>query len=174
MNLARRSLLKGAALGGLSGLALSASGASLAAGLFRAPAEPALVLVSDSTVGAAFMVGAQAHNPALKFQHTDSGLEHIRQVSALLNSAQPQRIIGLLDDASATLIVDLARSAGAEIQWLAQHGVDASGSRHQVLTAEGAAGCAPRFGQGLTQGGAGFALPEQRQGRPGMRRGVGR
>ncbi|MBF0674284.1 hypothetical protein [Pseudomonas sp.] len=168
MNLARRSLLKGAALSGLSGLALSASGVSLAAGLFRTPVEPALVLVSDSTVGAAFMLGAQTHNPALKFQHTDSGLEHIRQVSALLNSPQPQRIIGLLDDASATLIIDLARSAGAETQWLGQHGVDARGSRHQLLTAEGAAGCATRFGQELNQCGAGFALHEQRQGRQGM------
>lgn len=164
MNVQRRSLLKGMALGGFAGLTLG-SPLSFAAGAGAASAaHPPLVLVSEAAVGSAFLQGidASAAGKPLEVQRTDLGLEFVGAVGQRLRSARPTRIIGLVDDASATLIVDLARSAGARLQWLGQHAVEAGQSRHRLLSSEATHGCALQLGQHLKACGAGFRLSEQR------------
>lgn len=165
MNVKRRSLLKGMALGGLAGAAVSGSGlASAMSAAVARPAMPTLALVSGAAAQSAFIYGLSAA-PAgqqIKVQRTDLDLGFMLGLEKRLRSGQPQRIIGLVDDASAALIVDLARSAGARIQWLGQHTTDGKRSQHQMLSAAVADGCALQMGLGLKACGAGFALNEQR------------
>jgi len=164
MNVQRRSFLKGMGLGGFAGLTLG-SPLSFASGTGAASAaRPILVLVSEAAVGSAFLQGidASAAGKPLEVQRTDLGLEFIGTVGQRLRSTWPTRIIGLVDDASATLIVDLARSAGARLQWLGQHAVEAGQSRHCLQSSAAARGCALQLGQHLKACGADFRLREQR------------
>jgi hypothetical protein len=164
MNVARRTLLKGAAVSGLSVAALSASGLSMAAGMLRDSARPSLALVSGNAAEAAFLLGARNGQSAIQVQRTDLDAAYMQALAAQLASDKPQRIIGLVDDASATLILDLARSAGARVQWVGLHAADSKGSRHELLSADASNSCALRFGHQLSSCGAGFTLREQRQG----------
>ncbi|MDT4868202.1 hypothetical protein FQZ97_1031520 [compost metagenome] len=131
---------------------------------------PTLVLVDSDAAGKAFLAGVGASPAAgrAEVQRTDLGLDFILGLEKRLSSGQPQRIIGLVDDASAALILDLARSSGARVQWLGQHSALAGGTRHQVLSADSAQGCALRLGQQLHACGGGFSLSDERPqgGRP--------
>lgn len=167
MNIERRSVLKGMALGSLASIAASSSGLSMAQGVFGAqsrPLLPSLVLVSSETAQSVFLQGINActANTPLSVQRTDLGLGFIQAFDQRLRSGQAQRIIGLVDDASAALIVDLARSAGARVHWLGQHRATASASEHQLLSAESASGCAAQLGLSLNTCGSAFSLSEQR------------
>lgn len=168
MNVERRSLLKGMALGSLAGvasMALGGSGLALAnAATGRAASRPTLVLVSAEVAKSAFLQGVNA-NPAaqqFKVQRSDLSLDFVLSLQQRLRSGQPQRIIGLVDDASAALIVDVARSSGARVQWLGQHSASANRSQHRLLSADAANGCALQLGLQLNACGSGFSLSEQR------------
>lgn len=167
MNIERRLLLKGMALGSMAGVVAGSSGLTLANRVLDAqarPALPTLALVSGEAAGAAFLQGLNARQAArsVTMQRTDLSLDFILGLEKRLGSAQPQRIIGLVDDASATLILDLARSAGARVQWLGQHRATANASHHRLLSAEAASGCAPQLGLNLNACGTGFSLSEYR------------
>lgn len=165
MNVKRRSLLKGMALGGLAGAAMASAGlASAMNAASTRPALPILALVNGAAAESAFIHGLNASPAAklLKVQRTDMDLNFMLGLEQRLRSGQPQRIIGLVDDASAALIVDLARSAGARVQWLGQHSASANASRHRLLSSEAASGCALQLGQRLNACGTGFSLDEQR------------
>ncbi len=169
MNVERRVLLKGMALGSLAGVAMSSSGLAMAnsvlGGQPRTPL-PTLALVSGEVAASAFLEGVTASPAArqVKVQRTDLSLDFILGLEKRLSSGQPQRIIGLVDDASAALIIDLARSAGARVQWLGQHRATATASAHHLLSAEAASGCASQLGLHLNACGTGFSLSEQRIG----------
>ncbi|MNQ89552.1 hypothetical protein D3C85_1048630 [compost metagenome] len=157
------------ALGSLAGVAMSSSGLSMAntvLGGQSRTALPTLALVSGDVAESAFLEGVTASPAArqVKVQRTDLSLDFILGLEKRLNSGQPQRIIGLVDDASAALIIDLARSAGARVQWLGQHRATANSSAHRLLSAEAASGCAPQLGLHLNACGTGFSLSEQRMG----------
>ncbi len=134
MNIERRVLLKGMALGGLAGVAMSSSGLTMAnrvMGSQAHPVLPTLALVSGEVAESAFLQGISA-SPAggqVKVQRTDLGLSFMLGLDKRLRSGQPQRIIGLVDDASAALIIDLARSAGA------RRAVDRPAPRHDPCLA---------------------------------------
>lgn len=167
MNINRRSVLKGAALGSLAGVGLSASGFSLANSLFStsgAGRRPDLVLVSDAASESLFVQGAQAatRGRTLNVQRTDLSLGFIQALNQSLRSGQPLRLIGLVDDASAALIIETARSAGASLQWLGQHAAHPRQSRHRLLSAQAAHGCSAQLGQQLNACGNGFTLQEHR------------
>lgn len=159
MNLKRRSLLKGMAL---AGAAMGGSGLAMASSLVSdAPAmRPSLALVSRDVAESSFLLGIQANpaSAALKVQRTDLDLGFLLGLEQSLRSGRPQRIIGLVDDASATLILDLARSAGARVQWLGQHHASATLSRHELLSASTSNGCVLHLAQQLNACGAGFSL----------------
>ncbi|AOE83194.1 hypothetical protein [Pseudomonas sp. TCU-HL1] len=162
MNIERRTLLKGMALGGLAGAAMGASSLAMTKAMLGGQTQPlpTLVLVDGQAAGNAFLagVGASAAAGKAEVQRTDLGLDFVLGLQKRLLSGQPQRIIGLVDDASAALILDLARSSGARVQWLGQHSALAGGTRHQLLSADSAQGCALRLGQQLHACGGGFSL----------------
>lgn len=167
MNVERRSLLKGMAVGGLAGIALGSSSLSLANSVLGRPVHAqaaSLALVSAEVARSAFVLGLQASPaaPALHVIPASADLAIVLDLQQRLASGQPQRLIGLLDDASAALIVDLARSAGARVQWLGQHNTATGRSAHRVLSAQVAHGCALQLGQQLHACGQGFSLHEQR------------
>ncbi len=165
MNIERRTLLKGLALGGLAGAALGGSSLAMTKAILGGQADqlPTLVLVDGEAAGAAFIKGVGASPVALQaqVQRTDLGLDFVLGLEKRLQSGQPQRIIGLVDDASAALILDLARSSGARVQWLGQHSAAAGVSRHRLLSADSAQGCALGLGQQLHACGGGFSLHEE-------------
>ncbi|VVP08210.1 hypothetical protein PS874_03051 [Pseudomonas fluorescens] len=167
MNIERRLLLKGMALSGMAAAVVSSSGLTMANGALgvRArPALPTLALVTGEVAASAFLQGINA-SPAARqvtMLRADLSLDFILDLEKRLGSARPQRIIGLVDDASAAVIIDLARSAGARVQWLGQHRATANASHHRLLSAEAASGCAPQLGLNLNACGTGFSLTEQR------------
>lgn len=167
MNIERRLLLKGMALSSMAGVVVSSSGLTMANTVLSVqawPALPTLALISGEVAESAFLQGINA-SPAAKqvtMQRTDLSLDFILGLEKRLSSGQPQRIIGLVDDASAALIIDLARSAGARVQWLGQHRATANASHHRLLSAEVASGCAPQLGLNLNACGTGFSLSEHR------------
>ncbi|MFZ6045382.1 hypothetical protein ACFW0H_04570 [Pseudomonas sp. CR3202] len=165
MNIERRTLLKGMALGGLAGAAMGVSSLAMSKAMLGGQAQPlpTLVLVDGEAAGKAFLAGVGSSPAAGKaeVQRTGLGLDFILGLEKRLRSGQPQRIIGLVDDASAALILDLARSSGARVQWLGQHSATGGASRHHLLSADSAQGCALHLGQQLHACGGGFSLSEQ-------------
>lgn len=134
----RRSLLKGLAA---AGLAVSSAGwiqaASASTTPAATPAAAAANIAADSVLAVtsagqgsaldmAFVAGVQA---AGKTSHTGlQGLDSaaFNRLGQLLADGQDTVLIGLLDDASATLVLDLVRSAGGRVLSEQHHRVDAS------------------------------------------------
>jgi len=120
-----------------------------------APAMAISTLVSGSALDSAFLAGvnsaAQADNalPTHHLSQLDAGL--YQQLNAQLNDGQPGLLVGLLDDASAVLVLDLLRSAGAQVLSV-QH--------HQVAQGGDAATWAHALGQSLVTS---RPLPQARQ-----------
>ncbi|WP_150303164.1 hypothetical protein [Pseudomonas saliphila] len=168
MSVNRRFVLKGLALGSAAGLALGGSAQALA-GFATAPASntvalPAWVLVNGGAAEADFLHGARAALGAqVQVQRVGSDLAFMLDFERQLRSGQPLRVIGLLDDASAALVVDMARSAGARVQWLGQHTAEAGLTRHRLLNTDIAEGCSRQLSRQLHACGAGFSLSEERQ-----------
>ncbi|GLZ27609.1 TPA: hypothetical protein L3923_006360 [Pseudomonas aeruginosa] len=169
MTINRRFLLKGMALSGLAGLAMAGPVRALA-GQSSAPsaaaaARPVLALVSAGAAESVFLRGAQAAaGSQLQVQRFDQDLDRLLSFERQLRSGQPLRVIGLLDDATATLVLDMARSAGARVQWLGQHNTVAGVTQHRLLNTEVAEGCARQISRQLHACGAGFHIAEERQG----------
>lgn len=166
MSVDRRFVLKGMALGSLAGLTMGAALPSMA-GLQAAPGvssgRPVLALVGQGAQDSAFVQGARAAGSQLKLQQVDTSLGFMLDLESQLRSGQPMRVMGLLDDASAALVIDLARSAGARVNWIGQHVADARQSRHHLLNTNLTEGCSRQLSRQLHACGAGFTLNEERQ-----------
>ena len=141
----RRSLLKGLAA---AGLAVSGMGLAQAATVLTgktAAATDVLAVTSalrHSAVDAAFVTGVQS--TARSAAHTGlQGLDSaaFNQLGELLADGKETLLVGLLDDASATLVLDLVRSAGGRVLTVDNHRVDGA-----------AADWANALGQSLTAG----------------------
>lgn len=174
MSLDRRTLLKGMALGSLGAPWLASPLAALAGTPPGPGASPSAALaVIGSRGGDAFVLGARAAlGPALQVRRADPALAILRQLEEAWGAGRPLRVLGLLDDATAAPLLDLARSAGGRIPWLGQHRVQSGHSRHRLLTSRRADGCAPMLGKQLDDCGAGFTIIEDRAdtARPAFRR----
>jgi len=113
-----------------------------------APAQPLAVstLVSGATLDSAFLAGVNdaLQADALKVSATHHlnhlGAEVFNHLNAQLNDGEPGLLVGLLDDASAVLVLDLLRSAGARVLSV-QH--------HRVASGEDASAWARALGQSL-------------------------
>ena len=164
MSIKRRSVLKGLALGGLAGMTpVSASLASMGTFIRIPTRKPLLVLVSSAEAEAAFAAGAQA-NPsagAATVLRTGHGLEFISALQRQLNASNNERIIGLVDDASGALIMDLARSAGARLIWSGQHVTEGGQSRHRLSVVSDATDCMGQFASLIDGCSRQSSLPEQ-------------
>ena len=157
MSTDRRFVLKGLAAAGLVAAMPWARAGSRAAAPIAAATTASRVtpLVSGSALDAAFLAGVRQAlsqpagalvNPPLQ------GLEAstYQQLNALLNDDQPTLLLGLLDDAAATLVLDLVRSAGGRVLSVEHHRIG-SGSAGQQRASE--------LGQALV---AGTATPAGR------------
>lgn len=126
-----------------------------------------LALVNEGEAESMFLYGAMAAGKAtLRAQKVGRDLAFILDFERRLRHGLPIRVIGLLDDASATLIVDMARSGGARVQWLGQHTAEDGFTRHHVLSTDMSEGCAQQLSRQLHDCGAGFKLIEERQNGP--------
>ena len=141
----RRSLLKGLAAAGLavSGMGL-AQAATVLAGKPAASADVLAVTsaLRSSALDTAFVAGVQS--TARGAAHTGlQGLDSaaFNQLGELLADGKDTVLVGLLDDASATLVLDLVRSAGGRVLAVENHRVDSA-----------AADWAKALGQSLTAG----------------------
>lgn len=172
MDAQRRLLLKGMVVGGLSGPGLIGSGVSLANDLAKSAMhaesiKPILALVNDGVEYSAFVQGVQAadHSGSLQLHDTSLGLDFLPTLQRHIQDARGRYIVGLVDDACGTLIVELARAAGACVHWLGQHAVSLDRSRHQLLNSQMADGCAASLIQQLVVHGASCDLDRQSAGR---------
>ena len=149
MSIKRRSVLKGMAFGGAA-VALSQVGLTHAAQATSVSSrKPVLVLVSGADVQTAFVDGIKANPGAAQVTllQADHGMDFISTFQQRLNSLKGERIIGLVDDASGMLLLDLARSAGARVHWTGQHVTQNGISRHRVSATENSANCITQFAE---------------------------
>ncbi|MFC3532931.1 hypothetical protein ACFOLG_12150 [Vogesella facilis] len=121
----RRTLLKGLAAVGLAftggSLAHAASGLPDTATLAAGSQMPLTAVVSGSAVDRQFLAGvsaaAQQHGmqqqPALSLNGLDGSL--LQHIHTLAQDTQPAMLVGLVDDATATVLLDLVRSAGGRV-----------------------------------------------------------
>jgi hypothetical protein len=125
-----------------------------------------LALVPPGFADSAFVQGARASmdQSSLLVQQISSELTFLLDFEQQWLSGQHSRVIGLLDDATATPLLDLARSAGARMLWLGHHTSGSAWSRHRLLTTRLGDGCARQLGRQLQACGAGFTLDVERQG----------
>lgn len=128
----RRSLLKALTATGLavSGIGWAQAATSAADRTVSAATLSAEVLAVTSSMHAsaldkAFVAGVQSTSRnALHtgLQGLDSAAFH--QLGELLSDSQETLLVGLLDDASATLVLDLVRSCGGRVLAVEHHRVD--------------------------------------------------
>lgn len=169
MRIDRRAVIKGVALGGLAGLTVGRSIASFAEHP-SAAACPLLVLVNGDAAGTVFVRGAAASGGAhLQMYQITRDLGFLMDFERRLRGSPALRAVGLLDNAAATLVVDVARGAGARVQWLGQHTAEGAQTRHHLLATGRAASCAARLRERLDMDGAGFQVIEERVGGPAAR-----
>jgi hypothetical protein len=146
MSLDRRLVLKG--------LAAVGSGAP-AAPLAPAPGLAAVTpLVTGSVLDAEFLAGVRAaaqaqglvHNDVIRVQALDAAV--FTRLGALMQAGEPATLVGLADTASATLVLDLVRSAGGRVLSMQQHRLPDDAQAGQLAQA---------LGQGLVRGGQSVA-----------------
>lgn len=135
MSLDRRSVLKALAAAGLAVVGVPVAQAALretvmAAGGAAVGPLKVTSLVSGTDLDAPFLAGVQER---VRHQAGDVALTGYRlhgleagpltHLAALLNDGTPTRLIGLVDDATAILVLDLVRSAGGRVMHSAHHRV---------------------------------------------------
>lgn len=166
MDVERRFVLNGMAAIGLAGLTLANPVRSLANSAApdpSRPSRPTLVLISRDVERSAFLAGiaASAAGEAVQVLRASIDLAFLQSLDQMLRAEPPLRMIGLVDDASAALIVELARAAGARQQWLGHHSAGPGQSRHSLLSVDLAQGCAGQLSQQLNACGEAFNLDER-------------
>lgn len=124
MNVTRRQALKSiAAVAGVSSTGLLAGFGPIAAAEIASPPKATTVIVSIDTIGQTFLnrIRAQRDTHISQVLNSSTDLSFVRDLQRVLANGQTQRVVGLVDDASATLILDLARSANASLVWDKSH-----------------------------------------------------
>lgn len=168
MEINRRLVLKGMALSSFAGFAIESSADEntlAAASITNASIRPLLALVNDDAAGSAFLHGALAiGGTRMQARRISGDLQVMLNLERVIRSSRALRIIGLLDDAAGTLVVDLARSAGARVQWLGQHTAHARATHHHLLNGDNADDCARYLGRQLRACGVGFHIVSQHHG----------
>lgn len=134
MNNSRRNVLKGiVALGSASALALATP--IWASALVTNSSKIHLIIANDN-VGQSFLTGAKLVKE-ISIESTlvgSTSTQFIQQYQNILKQGKNQRIFGLVDDASAVLITDLARSADARVIWLEDHAISSTDNAKNLGT----------------------------------------
>jgi hypothetical protein len=171
----RRSIIKGMALCGLAAPLLGTIPQVLAGGSDpgETPAAlPTWALVPGDGTASPFLQGVRAGTPASALQVSPASGEvaFLLGFERRLRQGPPLRVIGLLEDAVATPLLDAARGAGTRLPWLGQHTAEAGRTRHRLWTTAMATGCARQLGRHLQACGADFVLDEEcADGNPAVR-----
>lgn len=124
MNVTRRQALKSmVAVAGVGSTGLLAGFGPIAAAETASSPKATTVIVSADTIGQTFLnrIRAQRDSHISQVLNGSTDLSFIQALQRVLANGQTQRIVGLVDDASATLILDLARSANASLVWDKSH-----------------------------------------------------
>lgn len=162
MRVNRRFVLKSIAVSSIAGLTIGRPVCTFAAAAATAAVPRVLALANDGAAQSIFLYGAMtARALRLEVQKVGGDLGFMLDFERQLRKGQPLRVIGLLDDASAVLLIDIARGAGARLHWLGQHRAEAGFSRHRLLNTELAAGRAQQFSRQLHECGADFSVHEE-------------
>ncbi len=168
MTINRRFVLKSFALAGVAGALAGPTRALAGLSVADDPGtagKPLLALVNDDHAGPVFLDGARAlTGTGLEVPRAGSDLAFLVDLERRLRSGRPLSIIGLLDDAAGTLVVDVARGTGARLQWLGQHSAQPLTSSHHLLTASSARDGARALARQLQVCGAAFSLRHEGHG----------
>jgi hypothetical protein len=152
----RRLVLKGMALGGAASFAIGHPAQLFANASWldvHAHTTSLKVLVNDDAAGARFLSAAAAAGVVTSSSRlVESDVQVLLSLERDLRGEQALRVIGLLDDALGTLVVDMARSAGARLRWLGHHSVNAGSARHQVLHTNLATACVDQLERACSAG----------------------
>jgi len=105
----------------------------------------ALALVDGGQAEPLFLFGSKIMGTHLPTLRVSRDLDLLLALEYHMRDEKSLRLIGLTDDATATLVIDLARSAGAQVPWLGEHSVYDGLSRHQLFVASKAESCAHEF-----------------------------
>lgn len=159
MNEKRRMLLKGMALGGFAGVGAGISQTVMAA-TGSASDRQLFVLVNEALSSSAFIDGVAASGKSLKTLVADTGMAFVNAFNKHLSSQKKLHILGLTDDASAVIILDLARSAGASVKWIGHHTLETHQSIHGVSSVDSTRSCTVQLAKNLQQCGQAFMLNE--------------
>lgn len=131
MNTSRRNVLKGiAALGSATALALATPVWASAFTKNRA----IHIIIANDKVGQSFLAGAN-NVQSTKIESvllSETSMQFLQQYQALLKKGKGQQIFGLVDDANAVLIMDLARSANARVLWQKDHIMQSNNAAQQL------------------------------------------
>ena len=123
MNTQRRQVLKGMFLTASSSSIIGLGGVS-SVWASSEKIDPSLhVVVTDGQLGRSFLEGISTKAALNQDQVLYSGvdLSFVQQLQSVLHRGATTRVVGLVDDASATLIVDLARDVNARLEWQSHH-----------------------------------------------------
>jgi hypothetical protein len=171
MPINRRTVLQGIALSSVAGFALDSVARDSTSGAVDRETSPLLALVNErDPVGTQFLRGIHASGVAsIQVANIGDELQEMLDLERGFRSRRGARIVGLLDDATGTLVVDLARSAGARLHWLGQHTSQAMLSRHHFVHAHAAAPCLQWFARQMHLCEAPFHISDQSYGDSAIR-----
>lgn len=159
MTVNRRFVLKGMALGGMTGLALSGAVPSLA-GMLSVPSPGSsaprdVIALTGGAPASSFAGGVfAAVGKTVPLLNPGQDVSALLTFERTLRQPGARRVVGLLDDASATLVLDLARSAGARVLWVGQHYGNGEVIRHRLIAGDLAQACTQAFSGQLASCGA--------------------
>ena len=167
MNVNRRFVIKGLAAGAVAGSTMGVGLRAWAGSPLMAPgagtASPPVALVSAGNAEILFTHGARAAaGPSLQVRQLDQSLGALLNIERLLHSGELRRAVGLLDDATATLVIDLARSAGARVEWIGRHNSRSAITSHRLITTGISGDGARQLSSRLDLCGAGYRISETR------------
>ena len=168
MNKNRRLFLKGVLSSSATGMLLSSSGLVQAAMHLNKDAglanlSPIILFTNDVKVETSFGAGVKSALPSdtkfsmIRTNHNDV----LTQFNQLLNKGESTRLIGMVDDATAELLVAQARHAGARISWLGQHSSNANESRHKIINSHQTQNSLVSLGDQLNKSSSDFELESE-------------
>lgn len=143
MDISRRNVLKG--LAAISGLAAAIPSFSDTTGsairTVGSNQMPLHIIIDRAAEQSGFVEGVHVARyqgglqMPLPLMHSVIGLAFVRDFQKLLGSSEALRVVGLVDDANAAIIISLARTAGVQLHWLGQHQATTGKERHTVMAA---------------------------------------
>jgi hypothetical protein len=168
MPIDRRTVLKGIALSSVASVVMDPL-AHASSTDFPAQTRILSLVDKDDPAGSLFLEALESAGFPAKPRVIGDELADILALERYFREHRGTQVLGLLNDAAGTLVVDIARGAGARILWLGQHAADANGTRHHLIHGRTAAHCGRLLAEQLRACGNSFYISEQTQGDRALR-----